>query len=93
MNIRPLKDKIFVILEAVKEGKTAGGIILPDMHSEQSRIGTVQRVGEKVTMVNPGDKVYIMFYAGVAVHNPLEGILKDTHRFITEDEVLGVIEE
>jgi len=101
MKIRPWGRNIYVKLDKVGEGITDGGIILPEMHSEESRVGTILSMGDRVNsnredgerFLEQGMRVLIQFYAGVAIHLVSSDITDDTHRIITESNVLGVVEE
>ena len=95
MGVRPLGDKVLVeILEA--EGKTKGGIILPDTAKEEKSEGKILAVGKgkvnsdgKVTPleVKKGDKVIFGKYSG-------DEILIDgkKHKILKESEILAVYE-
>ena len=93
LELIPNGTRVFVVLDAVQERKTAGGIYLPDKHAEQSRIGTVKWVGPGAKEAfKPGDRVFVSFYTGVGVDYPgLEGFHYDTHRFMEATEILGTI--
>lgn len=83
----PQGKRIFVRLRKVEEFVTKSGLIVPDMHHEESRIGEIISVGPEVTMYHPGQLVVTTYYAGIALHLPAFGILDDTHRIIEEDSV------
>ncbi len=76
-SFRPLADR--VIVEVDDEGRTKGGIIIPDTAKEKPKQGTVVAVGPGrfddgalVPMeVRPGDRVLFSGYAGTEV--PIEG--------------------
>jgi chaperonin GroES len=95
MNVVPLNDKILVQrLEA--EGKTAGGIVLPDSAKEKPRQGTILKVGEGKRLENGtrapfqvkvNDRVLFSSYAG-------NEIIVDGKEYLimTEDDILAVVE-
>ena len=75
MKIRPLADKVLVERLAA-EGKTAGGIVLPDSAKEKPQQGKVVSVGKgkvlndgtvKKPTVKKGDLVLFTSYAGTDV--------------------------
>ncbi len=75
MKIRPLADKVLVERLAA-EGKTAGGIVLPDSAKEKPQQGKVISVGKgkvlndgsvKKPAVKKGDLVLFTSYAGTDV--------------------------
>ena len=95
MKIRPLNDRILV-KRLEEEGKTAGGIIIPDSAKEKPAEGEIVAVGpgkindkgERTTMdVKPGERVLFSKYGGTDVK--IEG---DDYLIMREDDILGVIE-
>lgn len=75
MPIKPLDDRV-VIERLEAEGKTAGGIVLPDSAKEKPSKGKVIAVGEgrltddgkRVPLsIKKGDNVYFSKYAGAEV--------------------------
>ena len=95
MKIRPLNDRILV-KRLEEEGKTAGGIIIPDSAKEKPAEGEIVAVGpgkmndkgERTTMdVKPGDRVLFSKYGGTDVK--IEG---DDYLIMREDDILGVVE-
>ena len=95
MKIRPLNDRILV-KRLEEEGKTAGGIIIPDSAKEKPAEGEIVAVGpgklnekgERIAMdVKPGDRVLFSKYGGTDVK--IEG---DDYLIMREDDILGVIE-
>lgn len=95
MKIKPVGSRIYIRLLAIQENITTGGIYLPDKHSEQSRIGEIIDMGDDVDFDRfaIGDKVLINWTAGIPLHIVTQGILKDTDRIITEEEIMAKIEE
>ena len=96
MKIRPLNDRILV-KRLEEEGKTAGGIIIPDSAKEKPAEGEIVAVGpgkmndkgERTAMdVKPGDRVLFSKYGGTDVK--IEG---DDYLIMREDDILGVVEK
>jgi co-chaperonin GroES (HSP10) len=92
MQINPLGRRCHVILDPVEE-KMVKSIIVPRGHAELTRTGKIISLGEKVTVpVKIGDKVLVMFHAGVVIDwmgNSIEQ--EDTNRIINEDEILCIL--
>lgn len=95
MKIRPLNDRILV-KRLEEEGKTAGGIIIPDSAKEKPAEGKVIAVGpgklnekgDRVAMdVKEGDRVLFSKYGGTDVK--IDG---EDHLIMREDDVLGIVE-
>lgn len=95
MKIRPLNDRILV-KRLEEEGKTAGGIIIPDSAKEKPAEGEVVAVGpgklndqgERMTLqVKEGDRVLFSKYGGTDVN--IDG---GEFLIMREDDVLGVVE-
>ncbi len=94
VSIRPLGDRVLVQrLEA--EGKTAGGILLPESAKEKPKEGKVISVGDGKQLddgkrttfsVKAGDRVLFSSYAGTEVK--VEGT---EYMIMREDDILGVI--
>lgn len=94
-NVRPLNDKV-LIERAEAEGKTKGGIILPDSSKEKPKEGKIVAVGQgRVNdkgerlpfQVKKGDRVLFKSYAGTDVK--IDG--KD-YILMSEEEILAVVE-
>ena len=95
MNVRPLGEK--VLLKRVEaEGKTAGGIVLPDTAKEKPKEGKVIAIGdgrilksgERVKFqVRKGDRVLFSSYGGTEVR--IDG---EDYLLMSEDDILAVIE-
>ena len=93
MKIRPLSDRI-VVKRLASEGKTKGGLIIPDTAKEKPVQGTVVAVGNgkvhgdgsvRAPDVKVGDTVLFGKYSGTEIK--LEG---EGHIILREDDVLGV---
>lgn len=95
MNVRPLGEKILVKrIEA--EGKTAGGIVLPETAKEKPREGKVIALGDGKLLksgerakfqVKKGERVLFSSYGGTEVK--IDG---EEYLLMTEDDILAVIE-
>ncbi|MCX5854594.1 MAG: co-chaperone GroES [Deltaproteobacteria bacterium] len=94
MKFKPLRD--YVLVSHVKaEGKTSGGIIIPDTATEKPQEGNViavgpgrrDRDGKRIEMeVKKGDRVLFGKYSGTEIK--IEG--KD-HVIMKEDEIFCVL--
>ena len=93
MKIRPLQDRI-VVKRLEGEGKTKGGIIIPDTAKEKPIEGKVVAVGNGKVLKNGkvrkpdvkvGDTVLFGKYSGTEVK--IDG---EDHVLIREDDVLAV---
>ena len=95
MSFRPLSDRILV--ERVEEdGKTKGGIIIPDTAKEKPAEGKVVatgngRMGEDGKLlpmdVKVGDRVLFSKYGGTEVK--IDGV---DYLIMRQDDVLGVVD-
>ena len=95
MKIRPLHDRL-IVKRLEEEGKTKGGIIIPDTAKEKPIEGKVIAVGEgrikkdggKIPLeVKKGDRILFAKYAGTEVK--IDG---EEHVMMKEDDVLAIIE-
>jgi chaperonin GroES len=95
MKIRPLQDRI-VVKRIEEEGKSPGGIIIPDTAKEKPMEGKVVAVGKGKILENgkiqpldikKGDRILFSKYAGTEIK--IEG---EEHIIMREDDVLGVVE-
>ena len=96
MAIQPLGDRILVkLLE--EEGKSAGGIILPDMAKEKPQEAKVVAVGKgrlledgtvKPLEIKVGDTVLFAKYSGTEVNHEEKEFL-----ILREDDILAVLKE
>ena len=93
MKIRPLQDRI-VVKRVESEGKTKGGIIIPDTAKEKPIEGKVVAVGNGKVLkdgkvrpvdVKVGDTILFGKYSGTEVK--LDG---EDHVLLREDDVLAV---
>jgi chaperonin GroES len=95
VKIRPLQDRILV-KRIEEEGKTKGGIIIPDTAKEKPSEGKVVAVGKGKVLedgkvvpleIKKGDRVLFNKYSGSEIQ--IEG---EEHLIIREDDVLGICE-
>ena len=95
MQVRPLQDRVLVS-RLEEETTTAGGIIIPDSHTEKPAQGRVVAVGTgyrqtdgsvRALDVKAGDTVIFGKYAGSEVK--VEG---SEYLIMKEDDLLGVLE-
>ena len=93
--IQPLGDRVVVEREA-SEGKTAGGIVLPDTAKDKPSRGTVISIGDgrllddgtrSRSQLKVGDKVLFTSYAPEVIKLDDEEYL-----LMREEDVLAVIE-
>ncbi len=95
MKTKPIGEKLLVKrLEA--EGKTAGGIVLPEAAKEKPKEGTVIALGDGKLLdngkrskfqVKKGDRVVFSSYAGTEVKLGVEEYI-----LMSEEDILAVIE-
>jgi chaperonin GroES len=95
MQVRPLQDRVLVE-RLSEETKTAGGIIIPDAHTEKPAQGKVISVGSGHRLtdgtirpldVKKGDTIIFGKYAGTEVK--VEG---KEFLIMKEDDILGIFE-
>ena len=96
MAIQPLGDRILVkLLE--EQGKSAGGIILPDSAKEKPQEGKVMAVGKgrlledgtvKPLEIKVGDTVLFAKYSGTEVSHEEKEFL-----ILKEDDILAVLKD
>ncbi len=96
MKIRPLQDRV-IVKRLEEEGKTKGGIIIPDTAKEKPAEGIVVAVGKGKTAddgklikldVKAGDRILFGKYSGTEVK--IDGV---EHLIMREDDILGIIEK
>ena len=92
--IRPLGDRVLV-QRVEAEGKTSGGILLPESAKEKPKEGIIVSMGEGKTLengdkstfaVSVGDRILFTSYAGTEVK--FEG---NEYLIMREDDILGII--
>lgn len=96
MKIRPLQDRV-IVKRVEEEGKTKGGIIIPDTAKEKPMEGLVVSVGKGKTAddgklikpdVKAGDRILFGKYSGTEVKIDGEELL-----IMREDDILGILEK
>ena len=94
MKIRPLHDRV-IVKRVEEEGKTKGGIIIPDTAKEKPIEGKVTAVGagkilengtKQPLEVKKGDKVLFGKYAGTDI--TIDG---EEHLIMREDDIIAII--
>lgn len=94
MQLKPLQDRV-VIQRLDEETKTAGGIIIPDNHTEKPSQGKVMAVGTGYRLndgsvrnldVKVGDTVLFGKYSGTSVKVDGKEVL-----IMKEEEILGIL--
>lgn len=95
MKLRPLQDRILV-KRVAEEGKTKGGIIIPDTAKEKPAEGKVIAAGngkladdgKRIPLeIKKGDRILFGKYSGTEVK--IDG---EEQLIMREDDVLGIIE-
>ena len=95
MKVVPLGDKI-VVKRMDAEGKTAGGIVLPDSAKEKPQQGRVLSVGDGRLVkggqrvgcqVQEGDRVLFTAWAGTEIK-----VADDEVLILREDDILAVLD-
>lgn len=96
MKIKPLQDRILV-KRIEEEGKTKGGIIIPDAAKEKPQEGKVIAVGDGKLLENgtkaplavkPGDKILFGKYSGTEIK--VDG---EEHLILREDDIFAIVED
>jgi chaperonin GroES len=94
MKVTPLHDRVLV-LRIEEEGKTSGGIIIPDAAKEKPQEGKVIAVGEgkldedgkRISPdVKKGDRVLFGKYSGNEIM--IDGV---EHLIMREDDILAIV--
>jgi chaperonin GroES len=95
MKFRPLHDRV-VVKRVEEEGKTKGGIIIPDTAKEKPMEGEIVAVGpgardEKGTLValdvKKGDRILFGKWSGTEIKLDGEDLL-----IMKESDIMGIIE-
>lgn len=91
MNVRTIGDKILVQRDP-KEEPQAGHLLLPDEVKKPPRTGTVLAVGDEVTCIVVGEKVFFHEYAGHFLKESQD--LEESDLIVMrEDEILAIENE
>ena len=93
MEVKLYGDRVYAIFKPIEESKV-GVIIVPDKHSERSRLATIMAIGEEVINYDVGDTILVSTYTGVRLHlvgKELFGekVNEETHRILREEEILA----
>nr|BDT26808.1 co-chaperone GroES [Bacteriovorax sp. HI3] len=95
MQLKPLQDRV-VVQRLDEETKTAGGIIIPDNHTEKPSQGKIVAVGTGYRLtdgsvrnldVKVGDTVLFGKYSGTSVKVDGKEVL-----IMKEEEILGILQ-
>jgi chaperonin GroES len=95
IRLQPIGDRVVVEREA-SEGRTAGGIVLPDTAKDKPARGTIVSVGDGKLLedgtrsklqVKVGDRVVFSSYAGEAFKIDDQELL-----LMREDDILAILE-
>ena len=95
MKFRPLHDRV-VVKRVEEEGKTKGGIFIPDTAKEKPMEGEIVAVGpgardEKGTIVpldvKPGDRILFGKWSGTEIK--LDGV---EYLIMKESDIMGILE-
>jgi chaperonin GroES len=95
MKVRPLHDRV-IVKRVKEEGKTKGGIIIPDTAKEKPVEGKVIAVGagkvlddgkRQPLQVKAGDRVLFGKYAGTEIK--IEG---EDNLIMREDDIIAIVE-
>jgi chaperonin GroES len=96
LKLQPLGDRVVVEREE-SEGRTAGGIVLPDTAKDKPSRGTIVAVGDGKRLedgsrsklqVKIGDRVLFSMYGGDQVKIGEQELL-----LMREDDILAIIED
>lgn len=96
MKIKPLRDRV-IVRRLNEEGKTKGGIIIPDSAKEKPQEGEVVAVGSGKVLedgkvvpldIKKGDRVLFGKYSGTEVKVEGEELL-----MMREEDILGIVEK
>ena len=92
MVIKPLADRVLVLIEEA-ETKSAGGIIIPDTAQEKTQVGKVIAVGDDkdAIKVKNGDRVMYDKYAGTTVKIAILTVVPAYLSYITLSPFLTLI--
>jgi chaperonin GroES len=95
MKLRPLHDRV-IVKRLEEEGKSVGGIIIPDTAKEKPQQGRVVAVGKGRTLdngkviplaVKEGDRVLFGKYTGTDIK--IDG---EEHLIMREEDILAIVQ-
>ncbi len=96
MKLQPLHDKV-IVERLESEGKTKGGIVLPDTAKEKPKEGKIIAVGEGKVLkdgtrqkpsVKEGNRVIFSSYAGTEVK-----VDDKEYLIMPEDDILAIVQQ
>ena len=87
MKIKPLKNKVLLKPEEVKEQKI-GNLYIPDTAQEKKTIGKVIAVGPEVEDIKKDDEVLYSKYAGTEIE--LDG---EKYIILEQEDIIAIIEK
>ena len=93
MKIIPTGKRLYVEFDPVEEKLLKSGLYAPRDHSELTRLGTVLAVGPDVDQYAVGDRFMTFFMSGTTIYFPEEAHLSETHRIVSQENILCKIEE
>lgn len=64
--MRPLGNRIIIIPDKPKE-QTDAGLVIPVSSQQAPRTGVVEKIGEDVKVIKPGDRVVYSEHAGTTI--------------------------
>jgi len=89
MQIKPFEDRILVEPEEIGEGKSEGGIIIPDTAKEKPRKGKVVEVGTDEDLaknIKVGDTIIYAKFTGDEIE-----VENKNYLIISKSDILAVI--
>lgn len=95
LKIIPTGKRLYVEFDPVEEKVLESGIVVPRDHSELTRLGTILAVGERVEedVFQVGNRVMMPYIAGYNIYFPDTGIISETLRIVSQENILCKIEE
>ncbi len=94
LKITPKGKFVYALINKVEEVKSAGGVILPGDRSEGTRLAKVLAKGPDVSdAIEIGGIYAIQWFTGTVVNIAESNLLDNTHRLISESELMARVEE
>jgi len=91
MKVIPLGKNMLMELDDPEE--EAWGVSIPVKHREQTRLGTILEIGDKVTKFEKGDRVLIYNHYGDPLYLNKMRWYNPNHRLVHEDFVPARVSE
>ena len=85
--IEPLGDRVYIELEPMQE--KVKRIMVPDDHSERTRVATVLATGPECQHLCVGDRVIVSYYTGTILHLLQYDLTDINHRIARESEIMA----